>query len=51
VIEGIPTSIPFHQEVLANGTFLAGEATTKFLQDELTDLKEGIRVRARSEEG
>ncbi len=51
VIEGIPTSIPFHLEVLANDTFLAGKATTKFLEAELTHLQEGLRVRARSEEG
>ncbi|MFH1844183.1 MAG: acetyl-CoA carboxylase biotin carboxylase subunit [bacterium] len=51
VIEGIPTSIPFHLEVLDNVTFLAGGATTKFLESELTDLQEGLRVRARLEEG
>jgi acetyl-CoA carboxylase biotin carboxylase subunit len=51
VIEGIPTSIPFHLEVLDNGIFLAGGATTKFLETELTHLQEGLRVRARSEEG
>jgi len=51
VIEGIPTSIPLHLVVLANPTFLAGGATTKFLEDELAELQEGMRVRARSEEG
>jgi len=51
VIEGIPTSIPFHIEVLDNGVFLAGGATTKFLEAELSHLQEGLRVRARSEEG
>jgi acetyl-CoA carboxylase biotin carboxylase subunit len=51
VIEGIPTSIPLHLEVLAHPTFLAGGATTKFLENELTELQEGMRVRARSEEG
>ncbi len=51
VIEGIPTSIPFHVEVLRNETFLAGQATTSFLEKELKHLQEGIRVRARSEEG
>jgi acetyl-CoA carboxylase biotin carboxylase subunit len=51
VIEGIPTSIPLHLVVLANPTFLAGGATTKFLENELTELQEGMRVRARSEEG
>ena len=51
VIEGIPTSIPFHLEVLNNEVFLAGGATTKFLESELKHLQEGLRVRARSEEG
>ncbi len=51
VIEGIPTSIPFHLEVLDNQVFLAGRATTKFLEMELTQLREGLRVRAQSEEG
>lgn len=51
VIEGIPTVIPFHLEVLANQTWLAGKATTRFLEEELAGLREGIRVRARSEEG
>ncbi len=51
VIEGIPTSMSFHAEVLANKTFLDGKATTKFLTEELTHLQEGIRARARSEEG
>ena len=51
VIEGIPTSIPFHLEVLSNETFLAGEATTKFLERELAQLQEGIRVRAQTETG
>ena len=51
VIEGIPTSIPFHLEVLGNRTFLEGRATTRFLEEELAGLREGIRVRAQSEEG
>jgi acetyl-CoA carboxylase biotin carboxylase subunit len=51
VIEGIPTSIPFHLEVLSHPVFLAGKATTKFLEQELMHIREGIRVRARSEEG
>ena len=51
VIEGIPTSIPFHIEVLSNRTFLEGRATTRFLEEELEGLREGIRVRAQSEEG
>jgi acetyl-CoA carboxylase biotin carboxylase subunit len=51
VIEGIPTSIPFHLEVLNDETFLKGRATTKFIERELTHLQEGLRVRAQSEEG
>ena len=50
VIEGIPTSIPFHLEVLGNRTFLEGRATTRFLEDEIEGLREGLRVRAQSGE-
>ena len=49
VIEGLPTSIPFHQEVLNHPIFIAGEATTKFLDDKMEDLKEVIRARAEAE--
>ncbi len=51
VFEGLPTSTPFHQEVLQNPVFLAGMATTRFLEEEMTQLQEGLRVRAKSEEG
>ncbi|MBU2502988.1 acetyl-CoA carboxylase biotin carboxylase subunit [bacterium] len=51
VFEGLPTSTPFHQEVLQHPVFLAGKATTRFLEEELTQLQEGLRVRAKSEEG
>jgi len=51
VFEGLPTSTPFHLEVLNNPVFLAGEATTRFLEDELSHLQEGLRVRSKSEEG
>ena len=51
VFEGLPTSTPFHLEVLDHPVFLAGRATTRFLEDELTHLQEGLRVRAKSEEG
>lgn len=51
VFEGLPTSTPFHQEVLNNPVFLAGKATTRFIEDELSHLQEGLRVRAKSEEG
>ena len=50
VFEGLPTSTPFHLEVLENSVFLAGEATTRFLEEELTHLQEGLRVRAKTEE-
>jgi len=51
IFEGLPTSTPFHLEVLNNPVFLAGKATTRFLEDELSDLQEGLRVRAKIEEG
>ena len=51
VFEGLPTSTPFHIEVLDNPVFLAGKATTRFLDEELTQLQEGLRVRAKIEEG
>ncbi len=51
VFEGLPTSTPFHLEVLNNQVFLDGKATTSFLETELTHLQEGLRVRAKSEEG
>ncbi len=51
VFEGLPTSTPFHLEVLENPVFLAGKATTRFLDEELPQLQEGLRVRAKSEEG
>ena len=51
VFEGIPTSRPFHLEVLGNEVFRSGQATTRFVEDELTHLQEGMRVRAQAEEG
>ncbi len=51
VFEGLPTSTPFHLEVLNNPVFLEGKATTRFIEEELTHLQEGLRVRAKSEEG
>jgi acetyl-CoA carboxylase biotin carboxylase subunit len=50
VFEGLPTSTPFHLEVLDNPVFLAGEATTRFLEEESSHLQEGLRVRANTEE-
>jgi acetyl-CoA/propionyl-CoA carboxylase biotin carboxyl carrier protein len=32
-IEGVATTIPFHQNVLANAAFIAGDATTSFLPE------------------
>ncbi len=51
VFEGLPTSTPFHLEVLNNPVFLDGKATTRFLEEESSQLQEGLRVRAKSEEG
>jgi acetyl-CoA carboxylase, biotin carboxylase subunit len=51
VFEGLPTSTPFHLAVLDNPVFLAGKATTRFLEEELSHLQEGLRVRAKTEEG
>ncbi len=50
VIEGVPTSIPFHLEVLQNETFRKGQATTKFLDREMEGLKEAIEARVIAEE-
>jgi len=33
VIEGVPTTIPFHSKVMNNPVFLSGTHTTKFLED------------------
>ncbi len=49
VIDGLPTSIPFHLEVLKNETFLKGEATTKFLDDAMPTMTEGIKARVEAE--
>ncbi len=38
VIEGIETTIPFHKRVLDNEVFLAGEATTDFIETQMGDL-------------
>ncbi|MCP4145761.1 MAG: acetyl-CoA carboxylase biotin carboxylase subunit [bacterium] len=42
VIEGQPTSMPFHLQVLVNKTFVDGDATTKFLEIEMDALMEGM---------
>ena len=33
IIEGIKTTIPFHQQLLENEKFLSGDFTTKFMDD------------------
>ena len=33
VIEGIKTTIPFHQQLMKNKDFLKGNYTTKFMDD------------------
>jgi len=38
VIEGIATTIPFPQRVLENEAFLAGEATTDFIETQMGDV-------------
>jgi len=35
VIEGVPTTIPFHEQVLSDETFVAAEHTTKYVDEEL----------------
>jgi acetyl-CoA carboxylase, biotin carboxylase subunit len=38
VLEGVPTTIPFHQQLLANERFLRGEAYTNFLLEHAAEL-------------
>jgi acetyl-CoA carboxylase biotin carboxylase subunit len=38
VIEGIATTIPFHKRVLENAVFLAGDATTDFIETQMGDV-------------
>ena len=38
VIEGIATTISFHKRVLENEVFLAGEATTDFIETQMGDV-------------
>ena len=33
IIEGINTTVPFHQKLMANERFQAGDFTTKFLEE------------------
>ena len=50
VFEGVPTSIPFHQAVLAHPVFRDGEANTRFLEEHGAHLLEAMHVRAKAEE-
>ncbi|WP_069803560.1 acetyl-CoA carboxylase biotin carboxylase subunit [Thermogemmatispora onikobensis] len=38
IIEGLPTTIPFHQRLLRHQVFIRGEAYTRFLQEEAASL-------------
>jgi acetyl-CoA carboxylase biotin carboxylase subunit len=38
IIEGVATTIPFHQRLLKHETFIRGEAYTRFIQDEAAAL-------------
>jgi acetyl-CoA carboxylase biotin carboxylase subunit len=38
VLEGVPTTIPFHQQLLAHDNFLRGEAYTNFLTEHAAEL-------------
>lgn len=50
VFEGVPTSIPFHLAVLAHPEFRAGRVTTRFLEEHLETLKEGMIGRQKAEQ-
>ena len=34
IIEGVKTTIPFHQKLMAHDRFRSGDFTTKFLEEE-----------------
>jgi len=38
IVVGIPTTIPFHQAVVENAAFVAGEVYTDFVETEMSDL-------------
>ncbi len=38
IVVGIPTTIPFHQAVVENDAFIAGEVYTDFVETEMADL-------------
>ena len=37
-IEGVATTIPFHKRVLDDAVFVAGDATTDFIETQMGDL-------------
>ena len=37
-IEGVKTTIPFHKRVLGNEVFVAGDARTDFIEQEMSDV-------------
>jgi acetyl-CoA carboxylase biotin carboxylase subunit len=45
VVEGLPTSTPFHLAVLGEPTFLAGEATTKYIEEYSETLADRLAAR------
>ena len=42
VVEGLATSTPFHLAVLGEPTFLAGQATTKYIEEHADELSERL---------
>jgi len=42
IIEGVHTTIPFHQQVLQDARFRGGEATTKFLEEFTYQPQDGV---------
>jgi acetyl-CoA carboxylase, biotin carboxylase subunit len=46
VVDGVPTSAPFHQQVLRDETFRRGEATTHFLDEHLGEIAEAMAAQA-----
>jgi acetyl-CoA carboxylase biotin carboxylase subunit len=38
VLEGVPTTIPFHQQLLTNARFLSGDTYTNFLTEHAAEL-------------
>jgi len=40
VVEGIKTTIPFHKQLMENPDYIAGNYTTKFMEDFVLQPKE-----------